>query len=179
MIEAVMSEDILCDVLEPGLDVVFVGMASARWGRHYAGPGNKFWPTLAAIGLTPEPLTPDRERELLRVRLGLTDVQKRQAGPDAQIRVEPEDLERLRAKLRASQPRRVAFNGKRAAAYWLGRSTTSLSYGPARDPHGLVPELFVLPSTSRAASGSWNVQPWAELAAQVARDHSAQGGPVE
>jgi TDG/mug DNA glycosylase family protein len=183
VVEAAMSEDILCDVLGPDLEVVFVGMAagtvSALRGRHYAGPGNKFWPTLAAVGLTPEPFTPDRERELLGLGLGLTDVQKRQSGSDTQIQVGTEDLERLRGKLRAGQPRRVAFNGKRAAAHWFGTGTGSLRYGFARDPHKIVPELFVLPSTSGAASGFWDVQPWAELAAQVARSRSVRGGSVE
>lgn len=167
------AEDILCDVLRPGLRAVFVGMAagkaSAAKGRHYAGPGNKFWPTLAAVGPTRERLTPDREQELLAYGLGLTDMQKRQSGPDAGIAVGPADVALVRRKLRANRPGTIAFNGKRAAGHWLGTGTKPLRYGLMDDPHGVVPELFILPSTSGAASGFWDVRPWIELAGRLAR----------
>ncbi|HEX2527693.1 MAG TPA: mismatch-specific DNA-glycosylase [Geminicoccus sp.] len=167
------TDDILCDVLRPALRAVFVGMAagkaSAAKGRHYAGPGNKFWSVLAAVRLTPERLTPDRERELLGHGLGLTDMQKRQSGADAEINVGPADVELARCKLRANRPAAIAFNGKRAAAYWLGTGTTALRYGPMDDPHGVVPELFILPLTSGAASGFWDVRPWIELAGRLTR----------
>ena len=163
------DRDVLEDVLQPDLPVVIVGMAAGRVSalrrHHYAGPGNKFWPTLDKVGFTPERLTPDRERELLVHGVGLTDVQKRQAGPDSAIVVSSVQLERLRDKLHSFKPGVVAFNGKRAASYWLGTPTAALSYGQARDPHGIAAELFILPSTSGAASGFWDVQPWAELAA--------------
>ena len=52
----------LPDVLEPNLRVVFcgtaAGSASARAGAYYAGPGNSFWRTIHAIGLTPRQLRP-------------------------------------------------------------------------------------------------------------------------
>ncbi|HWL69959.1 MAG TPA: mismatch-specific DNA-glycosylase [Geminicoccus sp.] len=172
------GDDVLDDVLGPGLRVVFVGMASGRVSalrrRHYAGPGNKFWPTLAAVGLTPERLTPDREREILRHGMGLTDVQKRQSGSDVEIEVAPRDVALLRAKLARIRPRRIAFNGKRAASHWLGKPTAALCYGPAADPHGVAEELFILPSTSGAASGFWDVRPWADLADRVLRDLPSQ-----
>ena len=53
---------VLPDVLAPGLRAVFCGTAagtkSAIAGAYYAGPGNKFWPTLHAIGLTPRRFAP-------------------------------------------------------------------------------------------------------------------------
>ncbi len=48
---------ILPDVLAPGLDIVFCGTGAGAWsarvGAYYGKPGNKFWPTLHAVGLTP------------------------------------------------------------------------------------------------------------------------------
>ncbi len=45
------------DLLAPGLALVVCGSAagrrSAQLGHYYAGPGNKFWRTLARVGLTP------------------------------------------------------------------------------------------------------------------------------
>ena len=48
---------VIPDLIRPGLRIVFcgtaLGAASARAGAYYAGPGNKFWPTLHEVGLTP------------------------------------------------------------------------------------------------------------------------------
>lgn len=48
-------QDVLPDVLVPGLKVVFCGNAagtvSARKGAPYAGPGNYFWRALHEVGL--------------------------------------------------------------------------------------------------------------------------------
>ena len=42
------------DVIAPGLDVLFCGinpgLYSAATGFHFARPGNRFWPALAAAG---------------------------------------------------------------------------------------------------------------------------------
>ena len=44
-------------ILAPGLDLVFCGTApspvSFKARAYYANPGNAFWPTLHAVGLTP------------------------------------------------------------------------------------------------------------------------------
>ena len=81
--------DVLPDVLEMGLRIVFcgsaAGTASARAGAYYAGPGNKFWDVLHATGLTPRRLAPASFRTLPRYGLGLTDLCKRQSGPDTGI----------------------------------------------------------------------------------------------
>ena len=79
---------VLPDVLQPGLNVVFcgsaVGAASARLGAPYAGPGNKFWPTLAQIKLTPRLIEPHEFRLLPRFGIGLTDLNKTESGADSQ-----------------------------------------------------------------------------------------------
>ncbi len=79
----------LNDVLMSGLKIVFCGSAagsvSAARGEYYAGPGNKFYPVLFEIGLTPRSLTPNEFMDLPKYGIGLTDVVKDQAGSDASI----------------------------------------------------------------------------------------------
>ena len=55
-IDPLLDMMVLPDLIADDLDVVFrgtaAGTASAVKGAYYAGPGNVFWPTLYAIGLT-------------------------------------------------------------------------------------------------------------------------------
>lgn len=140
------------------------GAVSARRGAYYAGPGNKFWKTLHEIGLTPERLAPEAFRALPDYGIGLTDVAKLTSGPDTELRRAHFDAEGFVERMAACRPRIVAFNGKRAA---------QAVFGPLR-ACGLQPdrlagaEIFVLPSTSGAASGFWSIEPWRELAAHLA-----------
>lgn len=162
-----MSADILPDVLEPGLRVVFcgtqAGAASARLGAYYAGPGNKFWPVLHQIGLVPVTILPADFRSLLRYGIGLTDVAKRTSGPDSALRGGHFDVAGFTARIAASQPRVLAFNGKRAAQAALGISEGRLAYG--LQSHRLADaDIYVLPSTSGAAAGFWSIEPWKQLA---------------
>ena len=57
---------VLPDVLEPDLDIVFCGTAagtrSADVGAYFAHPQNRFWRTLAEVGLTPRRLAPTEFR---------------------------------------------------------------------------------------------------------------------
>ena len=80
---------ILPDVLSSGLRVVFcgsaAGMRSAEVRAYYAGPGNRFWPLLHGLGLTPRPLRPQEFREVLAYGLGLTDLAKTAFGPDGRL----------------------------------------------------------------------------------------------
>src|SRR3546814_14513308 len=90
MIDATPSRaPVLPDVLAPGLRLVFCGSAagrkSAELGAYYAGPGNKFWPTLYEIGLTPRHFRPQEFRELRTPGIGLTDLAKSASGADADL----------------------------------------------------------------------------------------------
>ena len=163
-------DDILPDVLEPGLRVVFcgtqAGAASARRGAYYAGPGNKFWPVLHEIGLVPVRLLPEEFRTLPRYGIGLTDVAKRTSGPDSALRGGHFDVAGFTARIAANRPRILAFNGKRAAQAALGTREGRLAYGP--QAHGLADaDIYVLPSTSGAAAGFWSIEPWKQLAMAV------------
>ena len=158
---------ILPDVLTPNLRVVFcgtaVGRASAAAGAYYAGPGNAFWRTLHKIGLTPRELRPTEYREMPRYGIGLTDVCKVTAGSDSEVGSGRFDVERLQAKIERYAPAILAFNGKNAARAVVGHP---VSYGEQAESLADA-RLFVLPSTSGAARGFWDIHYWSELAAQV------------
>jgi TDG/mug DNA glycosylase family protein len=159
--------DKLPDVLAPGLKIVFCGTAagerSAQRGCYYAGPGNRFWLTLAEIGLTPGRLRPEEFRELPSYGLGLTDLAKKVSGADSTLRSSDFDVEAFRSRLIEAAPRFIAFNGKRAAAAFLGRRTRDVPVGPLPLRIGTA-EVFMLPSTSGAARQHWSIEPWFALA---------------
>lgn len=161
--------DILPDVLAPGLRVVFCGVAagrvSAAKGAYYAGPGNRFWPALHAVGLTPRRFAPHEFREVLALGIGLTDLCKTAAGADRELSPDAFDVDGFRAKIRRFRPRTVAFDGKLAALRALARR--SVAYG-RQDEDLFGAAVFVLPSPSGRARRFWDLGPWAALAAHLA-----------
>lgn len=68
--------------------------------------------------------------------------------------------------MRSHAPAVIAFNGKRAAQAALGAQASAMSYGRQEAPL-LGATVFVLPSTSGAASGFWSPIPWHDLAASL------------
>jgi TDG/mug DNA glycosylase family protein len=156
--------DVLPDILRPGLHVVFcgtaAGTASARAGAYYAGPGNAFWETLHATGLTPVRLTPAEFARLPEHGIGLTDICKALHGSDEEVGTVEFDVAGLEARIAAAEPANLAFNGKNAARGALERGVD----------YGLQPEriggaaVWVLPSTSGAARRYWDIGPWRKLA---------------
>ncbi len=68
----------LPDVIAPGLKVLFVGinpsLYSAAVGRHFARPGNRFWPVLHGAGFTAQRLSADRQDALLDYGYGITNI---------------------------------------------------------------------------------------------------------
>ena len=161
---------VLPDLLRPGLRVVICGSAagavSAARGAYYAGPGNKFWRILAEVGLTPRRLEPGEFREVLNFGIGLTDLVKTHSGSDAILPREADDVAGLIARIRSVRPRLIAFNGKRAATAFYSRSGRDVGYGPG-PAIADFPPIWVLPSTSGAACGSWSDAPWRQVADAV------------
>jgi TDG/mug DNA glycosylase family protein len=155
---------VLRDLLAPDLAVVFcgtaAGTASARRRAYYAGPGNAFWPTLFAVGLTPRRLEPEEYECITEYGLGLTDLAKTVAGSDRSLSAEHFDSDGLRAKIQKYRPRVLAFTSKRAAEEFVGHP---VDYGLLPDSIGET-ALFVLPSPSGAARRYWCDKPWRELA---------------
>ena len=164
-----MRNNILPDVLRRDLRAVIsgtaAGKASARRRAYYAGPGNKFWQSLRRVGLTPHVLKPQEFRELLGHGIGLTDLVKRVSGADRDLRRGHFDAEGFRKKILRVRPRAVAFNGKRAAEAFLGRP---VRYGFQKERIGRA-AIFVLPSTSGAASGFWDEAYWRKFAQFVGK----------
>jgi TDG/mug DNA glycosylase family protein len=158
---------ILPDVLAPGLSLVVCGSAagtrSAQLRQYYAGPGNKFWPTLHEVGLTPRRLAPAEYALLLEYGIGLTDVVKDQSGPDAQIDFRRADPDALRAKILRHAPRWLCFSSKTAAQTVLGRP---VAYGVQPETLGAT-RLYVATSPSGRAGSYWDVGVWHALAARV------------
>lgn len=156
--------NVLPDLIAPNLRIVFtgtaVGSASARAGSYYAGLGNAFWPTLDAVGLTPRRLAPSEYRGLLDFGIGLTDVCKVASGSDQEVGADRFDIPRFLALVEANRPRIVAFNGKRSATVVLDRP---VGYG-RRGDHLAGAVVWVLPSTSAAARGYWDISVWQQLA---------------
>jgi TDG/mug DNA glycosylase family protein len=167
--------DILPDVLAPGLAIVFCGSAagtvSARRGAYYAGPGNRFWPTLATVGLTPRQLRPEEFRKMPSFGLGLTDLCKRASGADADLPADADDAAALTRKMRRFRPAALAFVGKRPAAAYLGHR---VDYGWQDGAVGTT-RLYVLPSPSGRAGAFWDESWWRRLAVwRHGHDVSAQ-----
>lgn len=170
---------VLPDLLVSGLTTVFCGSAagavSARLGAPYAGPGNKFWPMLAAAGLTPERLAPADYRLLLGYGIGLTDLNKTESGADSDLTPGGDDCAALARKIEAYRPRLLAFTAKRPAGVFLRRvfGRRAVAYGPQPDRLGGA-AIFVLPSPSGLARRWWDDAWWRRLAA-LHRDLAAQG----
>ncbi len=160
---------VLPDLLGPGLRLVICGMAAGRVSAlrraYYAGPGNRFWPMLAATGLADRLYRPEEFPALLPLGIGLTDIAKTASGPDRAIPHRLEDAAELRAKIERHAPRILAFNGKSAAGRFFG---ARVAYGWQTARIGET-RLFVLPSTSGAARGFWDEAPWRALAEAARR----------
>lgn len=101
---------------------------------------------------------------MLDYGIGLTDVCKTSSGADSEIPVGAFDPAGLKLKIAELKPHAIAFNGKKAARVALGLTQSApIDCGLQSDPLAGA-AVWVLPSTSGAASGFWNVQPWQALA---------------
>lgn len=139
------------------------GVASATRGAYYAGPGNKFWPTLHEVGLTPRRLAPLEFASVLDYGIGLTDPCKTRAGSDLDIGGDAFDVDGLVHRIATHAPGIVAFNGVKAARESLGQTD---GYGPQSRLLGGA-NTWVLPSTSGAANRTWNLAVWRDLAVAI------------
>ncbi len=158
-------QDVLPDVLVTDLRIVFCGTAagneSARRGAYYAHPGNKFWRTLFAIGLTPRQLMPAEFKEVLSYGIGLTDLAKFVSGNDDTLKPGDFDLAALTQKIVLIQPRVLAFTSKTAGGIYFGSKRIMFGKQPVAVGRTAV---FVLPSPSGLAQRTWNIDYWREAA---------------
>jgi TDG/mug DNA glycosylase family protein len=105
------------DVIAPDLSVLFCGinpgLYSARVGRHFARPGNRFWKALHGGGFTEVVLAAQQQDLLLEHGCGITNLVARESASADEL-----DAEELRAggralerKVRKYRPAWVAILG--------------------------------------------------------------------
>lgn len=110
--------------------------------------------------MTPVLLRPAEFTRLPEFGIGLTDISRSASGSDQEVGRRGFDPARLATVVAAASPTHLAFNGKNAARGALGHP---VDYGPQPERIGNAP-VWVLPSTSGAARGYWDIEPWRELA---------------
>ncbi|MFJ5233035.1 G/U mismatch-specific DNA glycosylase [Kitasatospora sp. NPDC088391] len=148
---AAAQDAVIPDVSGPGLRVLFCGINPGLWsgatGRHFARPGNRFWPALHRSGFTPRQFGPAEQEELLGLGLGITNVVARTTAKAAELTAEEyraggaalvERVERLR-------PRVLAVLGIGAYRAAFGRPRAAV--GPQAEPIGST-EVWLLPNPS-------------------------------
>ena len=155
------------DLLEPHLQIVFCGTApstaSARAKAYYAKSGNRFWPTLHAVGITPRRFAPGDYPQLLSLGIGLTDLCKHHSGIDSQLPADAFDTGAFRRKMLRYRPAMIAFTSKHAAQTFLQHP---VSYGPQAETI-CDSRLFVLTSPSGLATRYFDIGIWRQLAAEL------------
>ena len=162
--------DVLEDSLQESLRVVLCGMAagtaSAKAKAYYAHKQNKFWKILHETGLTPSLLQSHQYRDLLKHRIGLTDLVKTHSGMDHEIPLSELRLDaraRLSRAISAFRPGFLAFTSKAAGQGFLGGKR---DYGEQAERIADT-RIWILPSTSGAAQGSWRPEIWHAFADRV------------
>ncbi len=157
-------------MLENNLDVVFCGTAkgttSAKESFYYARSGNQFYSILHKPGFTHKELSPKECFEICQYRIGLTDLVHNQSGNDNELDDANYDVIGFTEKSKKYQPKYVAFNGKKAAAFVLGYKgkTKHVEFGLQKDQTIIgKSKLYVLPQTSGSARKYWDEKYWFEL----------------
>jgi TDG/mug DNA glycosylase family protein len=139
------------DVIAPELAVLFSGinpgLYSAATGRHFARPGNRFWPALHRSGFTPRQLRPDEQEELLGYGLGITNVAGRATARAEELSTAElvAGAALLTAKVRRFRPRWLAVVG--VTAYRSAFRRPKASFGAQVETIGAT-RIWVLPNPS-------------------------------
>ncbi|QLY28274.1 G/U mismatch-specific DNA glycosylase [Nocardia huaxiensis] len=139
------------DVIGPGLRVLFCGinpgLYSGATGRHFARPGNRFWPALHRSGFTPRQLRAEEQEELLGLGLGITNVVARTTAKADEL-----SAAELRAGGRELVDRVDRYRPRVLAVLGIGAYRTA--FGRPKATIGPQPErigdtaLWVLPNPS-------------------------------
>jgi len=141
----------LRDIIARGLDVLFCGinpgLYSAAVDHHFARPGNRFWPALAAGGFTPRIFSPFEERLLLDLRCGITNIARRAtATADELLADELRDSAKvLIRKVRRYQPKMLAVLG--VSAYRIAFDEPAAVIGLQERMIGAT-RVWILPNPS-------------------------------
>ena len=95
------------------------GPISAEIEHYFANPAHRFWRTLYDARLTPELLKPERDTELLKYGIGLTDLMKNSIHGDG-ARPSDDDRALLNDLVLQFKLLILVFQGKRPAVGFLG-----------------------------------------------------------
>ena len=121
-----------------------------------------FIPVLYKAGFTPKLLQPQDYEQLLQYNIGLTDLVKLNSGNDNVLDKRDYDVKSFLKKIFTYQPKIVCFNGKRAAAEFMGTKTKNIKYGLMAGTIG-ESKLYCAPSTSGSARKFWDEGVWMDL----------------
>jgi len=164
------------DVAGPGLRVLFAGinpgLYSAAVGRHFARPGNRFWPALHAAGFTPRLLRPDDQEQLLALGLGITNVVARATARADELTAAElvAGGQMLGAKVARLRPAWLAVVGVTAYRTAFGRPDARVG----RPDQALAgTRVWVLPNPS-GLNASWTAPRLAEAFRQLREIADAQ-----
>ncbi|MEU3146120.1 MULTISPECIES: G/U mismatch-specific DNA glycosylase [unclassified Streptomyces] len=163
------------DVAADGLHVLFCGinpgLMSAATGRHFARPGNRFWPALHRSGFTPRLLVPSEQEELLSYGLGVTNVVARASARADELSAEEylQGGRLLGLKVDRLRPRWLAVLG--VTAYRVAFDDRGAKVGPQARTIGGT-RVWVLPNPS-GLNAHWTP---AALAEEFARLREAARG---
>jgi double-stranded uracil-DNA glycosylase len=139
------------DIVAKNLIVLFAGinpgLYTAAIGRHFARPGNRFWPALHSGGFTPRLFSPFEESLLLDLKLGITNVVDRATARADELT--NDELRagglRLKAKVKRLRPTVVAFVG--IGPYRVVSGVKDARVGLQKAPFG-GSHAWVLPNPS-------------------------------
>jgi double-stranded uracil-DNA glycosylase len=123
-------------------------LRSAAVGHHFAGPGNPFWRLLYAARLIPEPLTFERDHELARFGIALTNLCARATRAASELGRDEiaAGVRTLRRKCARLRPATIAFVG---VSLYQQVFALPASGGPGEKPQRLAgARVFVVPNPS-------------------------------
>lgn len=139
------------DLIAPRLRVLFCGINPSLWSaavnRHFARPGNRFWPALHDSGFIPVRLRPDQQEQLLGFGLGITNLVARATARASELT--SDELRRgaaiLAEKVERFQPAWLAMVG--ITAYRAGFARPAAMIG-RQEERMAATGVWVLPNPS-------------------------------
>ncbi|CAF3526000.1 unnamed protein product [Rotaria sordida] len=155
--EEELAKRLLSDILQPNLDIVFVGINPSLYavhkGHHYGGPGNHFWKLLHMSDLIPTAFTADNDFRMPQYGIGFTHIVQRpsKAGSDITKDEITAGAEVLMQKMKMYRPKIVAFNGRGIYEVYAGNKHFHYGKQPELFP-GTDTHVFVMPSSSARCS---------------------------
>ncbi len=169
------NERSIPDLVAHDLRILFCGinpgLYSGATGRHFARPGNRFWPTLHRAGLTDRLLTPWDDAAMLAAGYGITNLVNRTTATAAELGRDElrAGARRLLATAERYRPATVAVLGVTAYRTAFDRPTATI--GPQPEPLG-PSRLWVLPNPS-GLNAHYQLPDLAALFARLREDRPA------